>query len=104
MRYNTHLPREEDIYFRRMLIIPGHPEEIGIPIGIEIPYKYQISSISSMTSLDILRTPSPPNFADSRGPDVDRRGCVPEQVTAEPLLGAVPRHPEMAAPAAGLMR
>ena len=57
MRYNTHLPREEDIYFRRMLIVPGHPEEIGIPIGIEIPHKHQISSISSMTSLDILRSP-----------------------------------------------
>ena len=63
MRYNTEMPREEGIYFRGMLIVPGHPEEIGIPIGIEIPYKHQISYISSMTSLDILRTPSPPGFS-----------------------------------------
>ena len=61
MRYNTKLPREEGIYFRRMLIVPGDPEEKGIAIGIEIPHKHQIPSISSMTSLDILRTPSPPD-------------------------------------------
>ena len=54
MRYNTKLPREEGIYFRRMLIVPGHPEEKGIAIGIAIPHKHQISSIFKH---DITRYP-----------------------------------------------
>lgn len=43
--YNRSLPREEDIDFGPMLIVPGHPEEIGILIGIEAPQNNQMSSI-----------------------------------------------------------